>query len=184
MKIYTKTGDQGQTSLWGGKKVSKAHLQVEAYGNVDELNSFIGHLMASPSMHTHVHYPLLVSVQNQLFAVGAMLAQDPDRNRANKEFVLAETAPNILEKGIDELESSLPGLTNFILPSGSEACTRAHLCRTVCRRAERSVVQLSNSMAIAPIIIKYLNRLSDYFFVLSRHLAQSDGATETIWTAG
>lgn len=181
MKIYTKGGDGGETSLWGGRRVSKANLQVQAYGEVDELNSFIGWLSSSADVQQHRHRQKLTVIQSHLFSVGAMLAQDTDRDRQRSDFILSPDSADSLENAIDDLESELPTLTQFILPGGSDAAARAHICRTVCRRAERAVVLLALEMPVDPAIVRYLNRLSDYLFVLARHLCHSGGNAEITW---
>ncbi|MBX2816725.1 MAG: cob(I)yrinic acid a,c-diamide adenosyltransferase, partial [Saprospiraceae bacterium] len=153
MKIYTKTGDRGQTALWGGRRVSKTNPQVEAYGNVDELNSWIGLLLANSTTEKHEQKKTLLDVQRHLFSIGAMLAQDQERSRKNNDFKLEADAVALLEAEIDAMEKDLQPLTSFILPSGGEATSRAHVCRTVCRRAERSVVALEEHLPLDEILV-------------------------------
>lgn len=178
MKIYTKTGDQGQTSLIGGVRVSKAHIRIESYGTVDELNSWIGMVRAyglAPATDD-----LLNDIQNQLFVIGSHLAADPDKSRMQlPEFDPAFTLA--LEEGIDALQADLPELKNFVLPGGNQQASAAHLARCVCRRAERLVVALSEHEAVNKHLLEYLNRLSDYLFTLARNLCVSAGNEEILW---
>lgn len=177
MKIYTKSGDKGQTSLFGGKRLDKDHLRIEAYGTVDELNAFTGVL------HDQCPYPeireTLLSIQSLLFNLGSVLATDPDQ-----DFSLPGIKPihvEDLEKKMDAMDAELPRLQNFILPSGHAMVSAAHVCRTVCRRAERRLVTLSHESTLDEVNLIYLNRLSDYFFVLARFLGHKAGVTEIIW---
>ncbi len=166
-KIYTKTGDKGTTSLIGGTKVSKSHRRIEAYGTVDELNSFIGlcrdHLKTEPIPH------VLQEVQDRLFTIGSALACDPEKEPKLKIPDLKEVDITLLEKEMDTMNETLPPMRSFILPGGHIAASTLHVARCVCRRAERCCVRLQKKNdAIEPLIITYLNRLSDYLFVLSR----------------
>lgn len=179
-RIYTKTGDKGETALFGGKRVAKSHLRVDAYGTVDELNSFIGLL--------HDHLPekenalklTLQTIQQRLFTLGAHLASDPDKHPATPD--LLESDVQLLEQEMDEMDSLLAPLRNFILPGGHPLVSYAHVCRTVCRRAERLVVALENSgEPVDGLVLRYLNRLSDWFFILARKLAKDFNADEIIW---
>jgi len=177
MKIYTRTGDEGQTSLLSGDRVSKCDEFIEAYGEVDELNSFVGLARAIVK-----ESPLLDSlnrIQHDLHALCADLA-DPLRTKKSSKRMTAEWAQR-LEKEIDEYSKALPELKNFILPGGSELACRFHICRTVCRRAERRLVRLSQSEKINLEIMIYLNRLSDLFFVLSRYANQMTGLGDILW---
>lgn len=181
-RIYTRTGDQGQTSLGDGTRVSKDHLRVEAYGSVDELNSVLGLLLAH-----HPQLPeaaLLRGVQNDLFDVGADLCVPQAAGEAPSERlrVKAEQAVR-LEQAIDQYNSGLQPLTSFILPGGQPAAAWEHLARTVCRRAERAVVALAHVEAVNPQVIVYLNRLSDLLFVLAR-LANHGGKDDVLWQPG
>ncbi len=177
MKIYTKTGDEGTTSLFGGKRVRKDDIRIEAYGTVDELNTFIG-LCASSLKDTKV-IDLLIEVQKRLFTIGSHLASDPSRKLPVPDLLASDV--EILEKAIDNMNENLPALKNFILPGGSQSVAFAHICRTVSRRAERRIITLHSMANVDPIIIQYLNRLSDYFFVLSRKIAHDEGTMEIPW---
>lgn len=176
MKVYTKTGDDGTTSLFGGKRVRKDDLRIEAYGTVDELNSIIGILNEHcPKDIIDFHQ----EIQSNLFNIGSVLATDP-----SKDFSL----PSVEIKHVKQLEDKmdlfsvdLPKLTNFILPGGGPGNAFSHLARTVCRRAERRVISLNESEAIDQNIIHYLNRLSDYFFILSRYMSFTSGSEEILW---
>jgi cob(I)alamin adenosyltransferase len=180
MKIYTKTGDQGNTALFGGRRVPKSHLRVDAYGTVDELNAFIGWLrdLAGSGGDSDLT-DLLGEVQLRLFTVGANLASDPKKHPPTPD--LESTDLEALERAIDAMDAALPALRNFILPGGHPTVSLCHVCRTVCRRAERLVVALHRREPVDPLVLQYLNRLSDYFFVLGRHLAQRLGAPEVVW---
>jgi cob(I)alamin adenosyltransferase len=180
MKIYTKTGDKGSTSLIGGTKVSKAHLRIEAYGTVDELNSYIGlcrdHITDTDSR------AVLLETQDRLFTVGSALACDPEKETKLKIPDLHEEDITQLEKAIDNMHEVLPPMKSFILPGGLIAASHLHVARCVCRRAERQVVRLSEESHEVEIIIqKYLNRLSDYLFVLARYVAFLGKAEEIPW---
>ncbi len=178
-KVYTKTGDKGQTSLIGGTRVSKSDIRIEAYGTVDELNSFIGLLRDHISQHEQ--HQTLIKIQTELFVVGALLAEDKEKNKMKLPELKAEAAA-FLEKEIDRMDEQLPPMKHFVLPGGHPAVSVAHVCRTVCRRAERRVIELSSTYQCdLEHIIKYLNRLSDYFFVLSRKLAHDFKANEVPW---
>lgn len=177
MKIYTKKGDKGNTSLFGGRRVSKAHLRVDTYGTVDELNSFIGQLhdqVANPD-----HKSVLRHIQDRLFTIGSHLASDPKKSPILPD--LKDEDLEMLEKEMDAMEATLPPLKNFILPGGHPAVSSCHICRTVCRRAERMVVALARRDEVADGILQYLNRLSDYFFMLGRKLSQELGVEELVW---
>jgi cob(I)alamin adenosyltransferase len=178
MKIYTKTGDIGETSLFGGRRVLKSELRIEAYGTVDELNSWIG-LVRDVQTDAAVK-ALLKDIQDRLFTLGSVLAADPANNKI-KTLDLYESDIEILEKAIDQMDSQLEPLKNFILPGGHVNVSYCHLARTVCRRAERLTVALNQSDALNPLIIKYLNRLSDYLFTLARKIAKDLGVEEVNW---
>jgi cob(I)alamin adenosyltransferase len=180
-KIYTKTGDAGKTSLIGGTKVPKSHIRIQAYGTIDELNSFIG-LLNDQISDTHSR-EMLREIQDRLFTIGSSLACDPDKEIVMKIPDLKESDILLLETEIDQMNAKLPEMKSFILPGGHVSVSSAHICRTICRRAERLIVELDEKERLdQPLIIKYLNRLSDYFFVLARWLGQLLGATETRWT--
>ena len=176
-KIYTKTGDEGQTALFGGKRLPKSHLRIECYGTVDELNSFIGLVRDSTDdEHTRV---VLFEIQNRLFDLGAILATDPSKNLHSPSIAQADI--QLLENEIDAMEATLPALKNFILPGGHPTISHCHVARCVCRRAERLVVALNMGEPVSAEVLKYLNRLSDFLFVLARKLGQQLGATEVVW---
>jgi len=175
MKIYTKTGDKGQTGLYSGRRLSKAHPRVEAYGTVDELNSFVG-ILRDALTDDNIRKELLAQ-QQHLFALGAAMADD----RPGEAYRLPENASTDLEVSIDRMNEELPKMTHFILPGGAPAISYAHVCRTVCRRAERRTVELAEEVEMDPSIVIYLNRLSDWFFVLSRYLSMKMGVDEIKW---
>jgi cob(I)alamin adenosyltransferase len=178
MKIYTKTGDKGQTSLLGGKRLPKNDIRIESYGTVDELNSFIGVLRDSNNFENT--NALLIEIQDRLFTIGSILAADGDTGT----FKIPQINENdilILETTIDSMNEALEPMRNFILPGGCLAASHAHVCRTVCRRAERRCVELASIEDVPEILIKYLNRLSDYFFVLSRFISKKSGSIDTPW---
>lgn len=179
MKVYTKTGDAGETALFGGKRVSKSSIRIEAYGTVDELNSYIGMVRDQPGSEEQAD--LLIEVQDRLFTIGALLAADPDKPQLKKPD-LYESDIERLEKAIDALDEQLPPLTSFVLPGGHVAVSFCHITRTVCRRAERGVVNMQEAgEEVMPLVLRYLNRLSDYLFVLSRAISQKLNAEETPW---
>jgi cob(I)alamin adenosyltransferase len=177
-KIYTKTGDKGETALFGGRRVAKSHLRVDAYGTVDELNSFIGVLRDAVS-DSDIRGKL-EAIQHRLFTLGAHLASDPAKSLPTPDLLPADI--QMLENHMDDMDKELPPLRNFILPGGHPTVSACHVCRTVCRRAERLVVALLKSgEPVEETVVQYLNRLSDWFFVLGRKLAQDLGAPEVIW---
>jgi cob(I)alamin adenosyltransferase len=178
MKIYTRTGDKGTTALFGGKRVSKSDLRIEAYGTVDELNAHVG--MLRDQEVNRGRSAELVDVQNKLFTIGAMLATVPGNDKV-KVPNLGESDIDSLERAIDEMDKALPPMRSFVLPGGHVSVSAAHIARTVCRRAERLVVALGSAEVLDPLVIKYLNRLSDYFFTLSRKIAQELRAEELPW---
>ncbi len=165
-KIYTKTGDGGKTSLIGGTKVSKADLRIESYGTVDELNSYVG--LCKDLLQEDTGITILQEIQDRLFTIGSELACDPDKTIKVSIPDLHESDIEVLEKEIDRMETKLEPLKAFILPGGHPTLSHLHIARTVCRRAERCCVRLANETTVDPVIIKYLNRLSDYLFVLAR----------------
>ncbi len=167
MKIYTKTGDEGETGLFGGARVSKASLRVEAYGEVDELNSAVG--WARVSVSDPDLDALLNQIQNDLFEVGAELGSTEDRKQKSAMPLITEPQVEALERAIDKYEEGPPALTSFVLPGGSESASRFHLGRCVCRRAERSLVALGAQEAVRGEVFRYINRLSDLLFVLARY---------------
>jgi cob(I)alamin adenosyltransferase len=179
-KIYTKTGDKGSTSLIGGTKVSKAHIRIETYGNIDELNSWIG-LVADQISHKNSR-KTLKEIQDRLFTIGSALACDPHKETKMKIPDLQESDVELLEKEIDKMNEKMPLMKSFILPGGHVAVSSAHVARCVCRRSERLCVSLQEqNMFIDPLIIKYLNRLSDYLFVLARFIGHRLKVKEIPW---
>ena len=178
MKIYTKTGDGGKTSLVEGTRISKSDLRIEAYGTVDELNSFIG-LVADHDVNKK-RYHFLKSIQDNLFVIGSNLASDPSKRSEKVPPVQTEDIL-ALEKSMDEMDALLPELRHFVLPGGHVAVSLAHVCRTVCRRAERCVVRLTEADEVPELVATYLNRLSDFFFVLSRMMSLELGVEEVKW---
>lgn len=178
MKIYTKTGDAGITALFGGKRVSKSNLRIESYGTVDELNSWIG-LVRDSMRDTHTRN-ILKNIQDRLFTLGATLAADPEKPKLKKPD-LHEADIEMLEHEMDKMSEVLPPLQSFILPGGHPVVSYCHVARCVCRRAERGVVALGETENIEPLLVKYLNRLSDYLFVLARWTGKQFGASEITW---
>ncbi|MDD2284377.1 MAG: cob(I)yrinic acid a,c-diamide adenosyltransferase [Paludibacter sp.] len=180
MKIYTKTGDNGQTGLIGGTRVWKNNPRLETYGTIDELNAFIGMLTTSRIPDDILEF--LQNIQHKLFAVGSHIATDQSKISLKAASIIREDDIIKLEKEIDRMDEKLPPLNNFVLPGGSASGTTAHVCRTVTRRAERKIMDLIQSdIAIDATILKYINRLSDYFFTLSRYLTVSEGYKEFSW---
>ena len=177
MKIYTKTGDKGTTSLLSGTRVSKADMRLDAYGTLDELNSWLGVLASELPTNS---FPLLTKIQSELFSMGSYLALEGEAT-----FPMPKLDPdlvNALERQIDSWNEQLPELKNFILPSGSKASSMAQVARTITRRAERRVVALANEVEVKEEIPVFLNRLSDFFFVLARFILHKEGLEERIWT--
>lgn len=185
MKIYTKTGDGGTTSLFGGTRVPKHHIRIQSYGTVDELNAWIG-LLRDQEILSH-HKNQLLGIQDRLFTMGAMLALDPEKandERKNKRLripTLKERDIAELEQEIDNLDGKLPQMTHFILPGGHPIVSQCHVARTVCRRAERMTTLLSEHSFVDLEVMAYLNRLSDYLFVLGRKLAAELRVDEEKW---
>lgn len=177
MKIYTKTGDKGDTSLFGGGRVPKSSARIEAYGTVDELNSVVGLAASYPISSKGADW--LHRVQQDLFVLGSDLATPPSSKA--KAHRIAEEDTRMLEEAIDEMQAELPELKNFILPGGSPRGATLHLARTVCRRAERATVTCRETEEISDTALKYLNRLSDFLFVLARYENQQAGTKEEIW---
>ena len=178
MKVYTKKGDKGQTQLLGGSIVDKDHLKLECYGTIDELNSFIGNICDQDLKEFHKE--ILLNIQNQLFNLGSVISFDGKKDKINLPNITAKNI-EMLEKAIDKMEESLPMLKNFILPSGHPTTSKCHIARTVCRRAERNLVALSKTSEINNLHLQYLNRLSDYLFVLSRAVLKENNAEEIEW---
>lgn len=184
MKIYTKTGDTGQTALIGGRRVSKADLRIDTYGTVDELNAWIG-LVRDQAVNTG-RKEFLKEIQDRLFTIGAELATDPEKAPKRAMPAIVPDDVTRLEQAMDEMDTELPELRAFVLPGGHEAVSFCHLARTVCRRAERLVIALDNessrsAAAVDALVLQYLNRLSDYLFVLCRKMALELNAEEIAW---
>lgn len=177
-KIYTKTGDKGNTSLIGGTRVPKNDVRIEAYGTVDELNAWVG-LIRDQEIDKH-YRKILHEIQDRLFTLESELAKGPNEIE-RKLPVVQEKDISLLEMEIDKMNEGIPELNSFVLPGGHTIISYCHLARTVCRRAERVVLEMNKSFPVNPINIKYLNRLSDYFFVLSRKLSHELGVTESPW---
>jgi cob(I)alamin adenosyltransferase len=178
MKIYTRTGDAGETSLLGGTRVPKHHLRIECYGTIDELNSFVGVVRAG--YYEEKVEKVLDTIQNNLFTIGSHLATDPAKTNV-KIPQLDESEITALEEEMDAMDKVLPELKNFILPGGSVEVAHCHVARCVCRRAERLVTHLSYNEEVNPLALKYINRLSDYLFVLGRYIAHKTGKKEIPW---
>jgi cob(I)alamin adenosyltransferase len=180
LKIYTKTGDKGTTSLIGGTKVSKSHLRIEAYGTVDELNSYIG--LCNDLVQDKKSNTILREIQDRLFTIGSSLACDPAKETKMHIPDLKETDIVLLESEIDRMSDEIPPMKSFILPGGHITVSHLHIARCICRRAERCCVRLAlESKETDPVIIRYLNRLSDYLFILARYTAFQLKAEEIPW---
>lgn len=178
MKIYTKTGDKGFTSLIGGVRVPKYHLRIESYGTVDELNSYIG--LIRDQVVSDAYKIILKEIQDRLFTIGSVLASDPEKSKMKVPDLKQEDI-ELLENEMDSMTAVLPDLKHFILPGGSTTVSCCHIARCICRRAERIIVQLSSESFVDEKIIVYLNRLSDFLFLLARKLCFDDGIEENIW---
>lgn len=176
-KIYTKTGDKGETSLFGGKRLPKNHIRIEAYGTIDELNAHIG--LVRDAIEDEASRTTLKEAQDRLFTIGAILATDPDKPMPVPD--IKESDLVLLENEMDRMEERLEPLKNFILPGGHIIVSYCHVARCVCRRAERNVVALKQESPVAEIIPQYINRLSDYLFMLSRYQAKLLNVEEVIW---
>lgn len=185
MKVYTKTGDTGTTALFGGTRVPKHHIRIESYGTVDELNSHIG-LIRDQDM-SDLYKNVLIEVQDRLFTVGAILATPPEKETLKngqprlRNLGIVESDIEFLENEIDTMEEALPPMTHFVLPGGHTTVSYCHIARCVCRRAERLAVHLNDIEPTDERVIKYLNRLSDYLFVLARKLSHDLNADEVQW---
>ncbi len=178
MKIYTKTGDEGKTSLIGGTRVPKHHIRIEAYGTVDELNSWIG-LLRDRCTDT-ADQSLFLEIQDRLFTMGSLLAADPGKSKM-KLPELHEEDVLLLEKAIDQMNETLPEMHFFVLPGGNETVSFCHIARCVCRRAERAITYLSESEPVDGLILRYMNRLSDFLFVFGRKITHDLKIVETPW---
>jgi cob(I)alamin adenosyltransferase len=185
MKVYTKTGDKGTTALFGGTRVPKDHIRIESYGTVDELNSYIG--LIRDQEIAEEHKKLLIEIQDRLFTVGAILATPEDKtllkngNKRLENLGINDEDITLLEQAIDHMDAALPPMTHFVLPGGHTTVSYCHIARCVCRRAERLTVHLSHNEPVPEIAIQYLNRLSDYLFMLARKLTFELGAEEQKW---
>lgn len=178
MKVYTKTGDKGTTALFGGSRVPKFHDRINAYGTVDELNSYVG-LVRDQEVNGS-RSEVLVEIQDRLFTVGSILATEPGNTKVQVPQ-LQESDIEFLEKEMDKMDEVLPAMKSFVLPGGHQSVSFCHVARCVCRRAERLVIALNEEETVDAMVIKYLNRLSDYLFVLSRVMTQELKAEETPW---
>lgn len=178
MKIYTKTGDKGTTSLFGGKRVSKADLRIDTYGTIDELNSYIG--LVRDQEVNQKRRTVLIEIQDRLFTIGSILATEPGNTKVKIPLMAAEDI-SFLETEIDNMEATLPPMKFFVLPGGNQSVSFCHVARTVCRRSERLVIALHAQEPVDALVIQYLNRLSDYLFVLARKMMNELGAEETPW---
>lgn len=180
IRVYTKTGDKGSTGLIGGTRVPKDHIRIEAYGTVDELNSYLGVVtdqLGDPEVNEWI-----LEIQDRLFTVGSSLATDPEKAPKMKLPDLRDSDIEWLEQRIDEMDDVLPAMKSFILPGGHIAASNAHVARCVCRRAERLCVHMRNNEEfVAEEVLKYLNRLSDFLFVLARFIVFKNGGTEIPW---
>lgn len=178
--LYTRKGDDGTTSLVGGERVKKCDLRLESYGTIDELNSFVGLLMAEPLEEDT--QKLLFKIQHKLFNIGSNLATNPQEREYYEASLIHPEDVQTLEHAIDLLDSSLPPMTAFVLPSGARSCALSHVCRTVCRRAERAIYRLREESPVDDTLVKYINRLSDYFFVLARYESFRQNGKEVTWS--
>ncbi|QZT36801.1 cob(I)yrinic acid a,c-diamide adenosyltransferase [Halosquirtibacter xylanolyticus] len=180
MKVYTKTGDKGKTSLFGGTRVDKFDPRLEAYGTIDELNSYVG-MVRSFVEKSSMEEETLIEIQKKLFVIGGVLATDEEKIEPSKRLICEDDDIKLLENEIDRMDESLIPLEFFILPGGEQGSSFCHLARTVCRRSERLVLKLSKEIDVQENVLKYLNRLSDYMFVLSRYIAHQKNVKETPW---
>ncbi|MBL0049065.1 MAG: cob(I)yrinic acid a,c-diamide adenosyltransferase [Bacteroidetes bacterium] len=177
-KIYTRTGDTGETSLIGGTRVPKHHIRIESYGTVDELNSYVG-LIKDQEIDAHSK-SILAEIQDRLFTIGSSLASDPEKSKMKIPDLKQEDI-SLLESEMDEMDAKLPEMRSFVLPGGHPIISFCHIARCVCRRAERNTIHLAENNFVAPLVVQYLNRLSDYLFVLSRFLSLQLKVNETPW---
>lgn len=176
--IYTKTGDKGMTSLVGGKRVAKAHVRLDAYGTTDELNSFVGSLIEKTEDKHDLE--VLSYIQHKLFTVGSYLATETEAIPPKAASIITDKDITLLESEMDKIDSTLPPLRQFVLPGGSESAARAHICRTVCRRTERCIYRVKEEFPVDDLILMFVNRLSDYFFLLARKECNKQGK-EIFW---
>lgn len=176
--VYTKTGDKGTTSLVGGKRVAKSHVRLDAYGTTDELNSFVGFLIEE--IDDEQDMKILSFVQHKLFTVGSYLATETEAIPPKAASIITDKDISVLENEMDRMDSELPPLRQFVLPGGSESAARAHICRTVCRRAERGIYKVKEEYPVDDLVLMFVNRLSDYFFLLARKESNKKGK-EIFW---
>lgn len=179
MKIYTKTGDKGMTSLIGGKRVPKNSARLESYGTIDELNSYLG-MIRSFQIDLQVVEELVI-IQSRLFDIGGNLATDSEQTEIKVRLGVKENDIDLLEKAIDRMDAEVPPMKYFVLPGGNQVVSFCHMARTVCRRAERRILDLSEETIVDELVLRYINRLSDYLFILSRKLAFDGGLEEMKW---
>ena len=179
MKIYTKSGDKGKTSLIGGKRVSKDDIQIDAYGTIDELNSNLGLLRDYCSIKSDKSF--IIDIQKDLFIIGSLLALDYSKNNNLDNIVFSKNKTVLIENKIDEIDSSLPKMTNFIVPGGHVTVSTCHISRSICRRAERNCIKFAKQFELNNNILIYLNRLSDYLFILSRKISLDTNTQEIKW---
>jgi len=177
--VYTKTGDKGTTSLVGGSRVPKTHIRLEAYGTVDELNSHLGWL--NTYLQDESDRDFILSIQHKLFAIGSHLATDQEKTQLKAASIITPENVENIEREIDKLDEQLPELCAFIIPGGSRGAAVCHVCRTICRRAERRILALSETCTISPEVLAFVNRLSDYLFVLSRKINFDEQNNEIFW---
>jgi len=176
--IYTKTGDKGTTSLVGGMRVAKAHVRLEAYGTTDELNSFIGFLRET--VQDEHDLKMLLYIQHKMFTVGSYLATETEARAPKAASIITDRDIELIENEMDKMDSELPPLRQFVLPGGSESAARAHLCRSICRRAERCIYRVKEEYPVDDHILMFVNRLSDYFFLFARKEGNKKGK-EIFW---
>ena len=179
-RLYTGTGDKGDTSLVGGQRVGKDSVRLEAYGTVDEFSAHIGVLDALPHNEAAVK-SLFRNIQNRLFNIGAYLATGPEKDTHPEPYGLSDDDIREIEEAIDALDASVPKIRGFVLPGGCEASAQAHVTRTVCRRAERRIIALSREAYVSPLVVRYFNRLSDFLFILARSYNVRAGVDELTW---
>lgn len=179
MKIYTKTGDKGQTSLFGGKRVPKHHIRIDAYGTVDELNSYVGLIRDQDIDKNSIN--TLIEIQDRLFTIGSILATEPGNTKVKVPQLNNEDI-TLLESEMDEMNEHLPEMRSFVLPGGHTTVSYCHITRCVCRRAERLISHLSEIEEVDEIVLQYLNRLSDYLFVLARKIVVDKAVDEVFWS--
>lgn len=179
MKIYTKTGDKGMTSLIGGKRVAKNSARLESYGTIDELNSYLGMIRSLTGDEQITDE--LVGIQSRLFDVGGNLATDPENADIKVKLGIRESDIRLLEEAIDRMDAEVPPMKYFVLPGGDQLSSFCHIARTVCRRAERRILDLAEEAQVDELVLKYVNRLSDYLFILSRKVAYDSGIEERKW---